>query len=84
MYGTGEKGNPPTAGEALATTSATVHLSVLSAALQIHSDFFQLILYSWPADYVQMEISSAEEDSHEGCHTRNKDSFLFSICSLRS
>lgn len=46
--------------------------------------FFPAYFIACPADHVGMQITSAEEDGHEGCHTRNKDSFLFSICSLRS
>lgn len=46
--------------------------------------FFLAYFIACPADHVGMQISSAEKDSHEGCHTRSKDSFLFSICSLRS
>jgi len=44
VCGAEEKGNPATADQALAGGSATVRLSVLSAALPSRSDFFQLIL----------------------------------------
>lgn len=46
--------------------------------------FFPVYFIPCPADHMGMLITSAEEDSHEGCLTRNKGSFLFSICSLRS
>lgn len=36
------------------------------------------------ADHVEMQNTSSSEVSQRGCHTRNKDSFLFSICSVRS
>lgn len=46
--------------------------------------FFPAYFIGCLADHVGMQVTSSEEVSQRGCHTRNKDSFLFSICSLRS
>lgn len=83
--GAGEKDNPATAGEAPADSSVTGQLSVLSAVLPSHSDFSNSGYFiACSGDHVGIQTTSDEEDSHEGCHTRYKDSFLFSICSVRS
>lgn len=46
--------------------------------------FFPAYFIGSLADHVGMQNTSSSEVSWRGCHTRNKDSFLFSVCSVRS